>query len=158
LPPLRLALALTRSSTCETRVARVLRTRTTPERTNAPTTTSAIAIARRVRMLTTPPLGRGAGHSRSGRFGVRGAQRVAEPTHGADQLGVAVVEFATQVADVGLDGRRITDELVVPDVVEDLGPGDDAVAVEHQVAEQTELGGGERDLGVAAPDPAGILV
>src|SRR5687768_14455334 len=90
--------------------------------------------------------------------GFRGLQHVAESAHRADQLRIAVVQLAAQVTDIGLDGRRIAGELVVPNVIQDLRFRDDAVTVLHQIAQQTELGRGERYLGISSPDAQRVFV
>ncbi len=68
------------------------------------------------------------------------------------------IHLAAEVGDVGLDDARIAVEVVFPHVVEDLGLAEHPVGVEHQVAQQFELGGAELDSGVADEDFVGVLV
>ena len=57
-----------------------------------------------------------------------------------------------------LDDARLAAEVVVPDVVEDLGLGQDAVRVEHEVTQQLELGRRHLDDAAAAADLVGVVV
>src|SRR4029079_7381516 len=89
----------------------------------------------------------------------RQPQDVADAALGVDQRGEAIgVDLASQVGDVGLDDAGLTAEVVVPDVVEDLGLGQDPVRVEHEVAQQLELGRRHLDDAAAAPDLVGVVV
>src|SRR5699024_10822114 len=73
---------------------------------------------------------------------------------GVDQRGGVrcerAVDLAAQVGDVGLHDRTVTAPVVGPHVIQDLCLGQHPAGVEHQVAQQGELGGGEVDLGAAA--------
>src|SRR3712207_9346766 len=71
----------------------------------------------------------------------RVVQGVAEPANRADQLRIAVVELAAEVADIGLDGGRVTGESIIPKVLQNLVFGEDPAPVEHQVAEQPGIRG-----------------
>ena len=88
----------------------------------------------------------------------RRAQRVADAAHGLDQRRAVRVELLAQVADVGLEHARVAAEVVVPHVVEDLRAGQHAARVEHQVAQQPVLGGGQLDRLAAARDLVRVLV
>ena len=68
------------------------------------------------------------------------------------------LELLAQVADVGLQHPGVAAEVVVPDVVEDLRPGQDPPRVGHQVAEQPVLGVGQLDRRTVAEDLAGVVV
>src|ERR1700709_1651699 len=57
-----------------------------------------------------------------------------------DRLRAVRVELAPQVGDVGLHDAGVAVEVVLPDVVEDLRLRQDSVRVQHQVAQQLELG------------------
>src|SRR5207248_4226088 len=68
------------------------------------------------------------------------------------------VELLAQIAHVGLDDVRVAAEVVAPDVLEDLALREDAARVEHEVAQQAELGSGQLDPGVAAQHLVPLLV
>src|SRR5665811_1704965 len=86
------------------------------------------------------------------------SQDVADSAPRLDQRGLLDVDLASQVGDVGLDDARLTAEVVVPDMVEDLGLGQHPVGVEHEVAQQLELGRGNLDGAMAASYLVGVLV
>ncbi|CDJ99736.1 Transcriptional regulator (modular protein) [Microbacterium sp. C448] len=91
--------------------------------------------------------------------GLAGLQHVAEASLGLDErFGGVRVDLATQVRDVTLDDARVAVEVVLPDVVEDLSLRQHAVGVEHQVAQQLELGGAEVDRDLADLDVVRVLV
>src|SRR3954464_7292937 len=79
------------------------------------------------------------------RSGPRGPQRVAHAAGGVDERRAVLVELLAQVADVGLQDAGVAAEVVVPHLVEDLRAREHAARVEHQVAQQAVLGGGELD-------------
>jgi len=68
------------------------------------------------------------------------------------------VDLAPQVGDVGLHDGTVAAEVVVPHVVEDLRLGDDPAGVEHEVAQQRELGGRELERDAGARDLVRVLV
>src|SRR5256885_12544285 len=61
-------------------------------------------------------------------------------SHRLDQRWPGGVELFPEVADVRLDYVRAPAEVVVPDVLEDLRLRQDASRIEHEEAEQRELG------------------
>ena len=65
-----------------------------------------------------------------------------------------LVDLAAQATDVHLDDVRVAVEVVVPHAGEDLGLAQHLAGPAHEELEHVELAGGERDLDVAAPDPA----
>jgi hypothetical protein len=65
------------------------------------------------------------------------------------------VDPLAEVADVDLDDVGVALEGVVPDVLQDLGLGDDLAGLAHQVLQQGELPGGEGDLDLAPPAAVG---
>src|SRR2546429_3799121 len=71
------------------------------------------------------------------------AQRVAHPPHGVDEGWLEAVDLLAQVAHVGLDDVAVAPEVVAPDVVQDLGLGEDPAGGGQEEAQQVELGGGE---------------
>jgi hypothetical protein len=72
-----------------------------------------------------------------------------------DQLArVGVVQPPPEVADVDVDHVGLVRELVVPAVLGDHRPSEDAAGVAHQVFEDAELLVGEGDLPLGAPDAA----
>ncbi len=85
-------------------------------------------------------------------------ERVPDEPHRLDQRRPERVELLPQVADVGLDDVRVAAEVVVPHVVEDLALRQHAARVQHQEAEQLELGARQLDRLVAAPHLARLLV
>src|SRR3954452_7245078 len=150
-PPATLSSSL---STRSIRLARVSPTTSTPASTSATGISTASASRSRLRRLI-------AGTRRGvaiGLGGFVGAQDVAEPADRAEQPRLRVLQLASQVADVRLDDVVLAVEVVLPDVVEDLLLGQDALGVEEEVAEQAELGGGELDLVARAPDLVAVLV
>ena len=70
----------------------------------------------------------------------------------------ALVDLAAQIGDVELDDIGLAAEVVVPHPVQDLGLGQDAARVAHEVAQQLELRGGQVDRVLAAPHLVGVLV
>jgi len=66
--------------------------------------------------------------------------------------------LAAQVGDVGLHDRGVAVPVVLPDVIEDLGLGHDAPSIEHEVAQELELGGGQIHLDLGAVHLVGVLV
>ena len=105
---------------------------------------------RRAPRARAAPAARGATRHRS-----RGFEHVAGLPHRLDQRRAERVELLAQVADVGLDDVRVAAEVVVPDVLEDLRLREHAARVEHEVAEQRELGRRQRDRRLAAEAPRG---
>src|SRR5260221_10078539 len=88
----------------------------------------------------------------------RHAKDVADATKGVDQPRLTGVDLAAQVGDVRLDDAVVAAEVVAPDVVEDLPLGQHPAGVGHQVAQQLELGGRQRDPVAVAPDLVRLLV
>ena len=84
--------------------------------------------------------------------------RVADAAHRLDERRAQAVDLAPQVAHVGLDDVGVAAEVVVPHVVEDLVLGEHAAGVEHEVAQELELGGRELDVVAGAPHLVGVLV
>src|ERR1051326_5801737 len=82
------------------------------------------------------------------------AQAVADGALGVDQLRAVAGQLAPQVGYVGRHDRAGSAEVVVPHVVQQLGPGEDPAGVEHEVAQQAELGRRQLD---AAPGPADLV-
>lgn len=70
----------------------------------------------------------------------------------------ACVDFLAEVGDVELYDIGLAAKVVVPDVVEDLGLGDDPLGVFHEVAQEVELGCGELDVLACSGDFAGVDV
>jgi len=68
------------------------------------------------------------------------------------------VELAPQVADVRLDDVRVAAEVVPPHILEDLSLREDALRVEHEEAQQIELGRGELQSRLAARNLVSRLV
>ena len=75
-----------------------------------------------------------------------------------DQRRPELLELLAQIAHVGLDDVAVAAEVVVPDVVEDLRLGQHVARVEHEVAQQVELGRGQVDRVAAAPHLVRALV
>jgi hypothetical protein len=70
----------------------------------------------------------------------------------------AAGQLAPHVGDIGGHDRAGPAEVVVPDVGEQLRPGQHPAGVEHQVAQQPELGRGEFDQVTGAADLVAVLV
>src|ERR1700733_15274418 len=73
------------------------------------------------------------------------AEAVADGPLGVDQIRPVPGQLAPQVRDVGRHHRGRPAEVVVPHVIKQLVSGQDPPGVEHQVAQQPELGGGQLD-------------
>src|SRR5688572_7775493 len=68
------------------------------------------------------------------------AQRVPDQADGVDERRAEAVELLAQVADVGLDHVVAAVVVVLPHVIEDLRLGQHPSGVEHEVAQEVELG------------------
>ena len=90
------------------------------------------------------------------RISLRGfTQLVPGAAHRMDEGRVEVlVDLASQTADVHIDDVGLRVEVIVPDVLEQHRPGDDLVAVAHQVFEQAEFARLQVDLLAGAADRA----
>src|SRR4051794_11360987 len=80
------------------------------------------------------------------------AQYGPDAAQGVDQARLPVVDLAPQVRDVRLHDVVVAAEVVLPYMVQDLRLGEHPVGVEHEVAQQLELGRRELDP-VARPVP-----
>ena len=78
--------------------------------------------------------------------------------HGVDHRRPVRIDLLAQVGDVELDHVRLAAEVVVPDPIEDLGLAEHPPRVAHQVAQQLELGGRQRDLDPAPGDFVAVFV
>src|SRR5438309_3986967 len=83
---------------------------------------------------------------------------VADEADRMDERWSEAVQFLAQVRHECLHHVVIPVEVVVPHMIEDLGLGKHPAGVEHEVAEQVELGGGEVDLDPVAAHFMGLLV
>src|SRR6476469_654527 len=83
---------------------------------------------------------------------------IPRPSHGVDQRLAAGVDLRAQVGDVELDDVGLAAEVVVPHPVEDLGLGQHALGVAHEVAQQLELRRRQADLLAAAHHLVAVLV
>src|ERR1039457_2397905 len=90
--------------------------------------------------------------------GARQAQAVADGALGADQLRSVAGQLAPQVGDVGRHDRAGSAEVIVPYVVKERGAGEHPAGVEHEVAQQPELGRRQLDQAPTAADLVGFLV
>src|ERR1035437_7770192 len=88
----------------------------------------------------------------------RNPQDVAHAADRMDQPRLAAVALAPQVADARLNDVPITAEAVIPDVVEDLRFAENASGVDHQVAQELELGRRQGDDHTAPPHFVAVLV
>src|SRR5439155_4677321 len=82
----------------------------------------------------------------------RAANRVQQPRLAAR------LELAPQVGDEDLDGVRLRERVVAPDLVEQALARDDDPLVAHEVLEQLELALGQLDVALAAADLVGVRV
>src|SRR4051794_16446230 len=82
----------------------------------------------------------------------RAADRVQQP-----RLATGL-ELATHVGDEDLDGVRLRERVVAPDLVEHALARDDDALVAHQVLQQLELALGELDVAIATADLVGVGV
>jgi hypothetical protein len=60
-------------------------------------------------------------------------------------VALVFVDFAAEVGDVDIDEIGICGVVVTPEVIEDLGPGDDTALVAHEELEEAEFLGAEFD-------------
>src|SRR4051794_13891546 len=88
--------------------------------------------------------------ARSDNSSPRDPQAVADAAYRVDQGGLDTVELLAEVGDVRLHHIGVAAEVVLPDVVEDLRLGEHPVGVEHQVAQELELGGRQLHQGAVA--------
>src|SRR3546814_10352711 len=102
------------SSTCRSRLSSVVRVRKTSTTTRETAMTPTASSTRCRRDTSALP------------------HRVADPPDGVDQLGLDVIDLASEVADVGLHHPAVAVEVVVPDVVEDLGLRQHPALVDQQ--------------------------
>jgi hypothetical protein len=86
------------------------------------------------------------------------AQHVPEAPDGVDQGGFDAVHLLAQVGDVVLDHPAAPAEVVLPDVVQDLALGQDPLPVDHEEAQQLELGRRQLDGAPAPAHPHHVLV
>src|SRR5690606_29048458 len=73
-------------------------------------------------------------------------------THGMDHGFCINIDLLAQVGDIQLDDVGLAIKVVVPYVIQDLRLGNHAAGVVHQVAEQIEFGGGQRNLAACPGD------
>src|SRR5581483_6702649 len=93
--------------------------------------------------------------SRGGCGASRLAQRVTDAPDRVDQARLpACLGLLAQVADVDVQRVRAVADVVAPDAVEDDRAGQNLLRVAQEELEQRELGAGELQLAVAAPDLA----
>src|SRR5271165_6877791 len=72
-------------------------------------------------------------------------------THSADQRRVEIpVDLGPEPGDVHVDDIRLGIEMIVPDMLEQHGPGDDLAGVLHQVFEKAKFARLQDDLFAAA--------
>src|SRR6478736_3614117 len=118
------------SSTPSTRLCRITTTRMIPPTTRASASTKHAAAAVRTRMP----------RRRLRRLAAIGVEAVAGPAHRLDGGTIErFVDLLAQVPDVDLDDVEVTDERVVPDVLDDLGLRHDVAGAPHEELEQREL-------------------
>src|SRR5205085_10123978 len=88
------------------------------------------------------------------RMGSRSStQDVPRAADGVQEPGLAArLELAPKVGHEDLDGVRLRERVVAPDLVEQPLARDDDALVAHQVLEQLELALGQLDLALAAAD------
>src|ERR1700734_2614862 len=86
------------------------------------------------------------------------AQAETDRALGVDQVRPVTGQFAPQVGHIGRHDRAGAAEVVVPHVAEDLGAGEHTTRVEHEVAQQPELGRRQLDEAPATADLVAVLV
>src|SRR5215471_19316274 len=80
-------------------------------------------------------------------------ERVTDTSDCVNQPWLALrLQLSAQVRDVHLQGIGAGPEIVAPDLLEDPGARQDHTRVAHQEFEEPELGPGELQLALAAPD------
>ena len=82
-----------------------------------------------------------------GTFLVIVSKDVSNASLGVNELAASAFDgqLATQVGNVGFDDCDLAIPVVFPDVIEDLHLGNDTSLIDHEVAQQLELGGGQID-------------
>src|SRR5262249_8061535 len=83
---------------------------------------------------------------------------VTDVAYGADQLLVLGAELGPQAPDVYVDGPRAAEEVVAPDLLQQLRPGEHPARVLRKVLEQLELLVGEVERAAAQAGRVGRLV
>src|SRR4029450_8482907 len=83
---------------------------------------------------------------------VRRQQLVAAPADGGDHRLVLGAELGAEAADVHVDGAGAAEEVVAPDLLEELGPGRDPARAGGQEPQQLELLVGEVEWPAPEPD------
>src|SRR2546423_6850000 len=91
-------------------------------------------------------------------LGMGKPQHVPDVAHRVDQRRIEPVDLLAQIGDVGLDDIVAPCEAVLPDVVQDLRLGQYPAGVQHQVAQQTELGGRQVQTLAGPPGFVRVLV
>src|SRR5699024_4313460 len=90
------------------------------------------------------------------------AKHVSHPAFGVDEPGGVgsgrSINLAVQVGDVRCHDRAVPTPVILPDVVEDLRLGKYPTGIEHEVAQQGELGGGELDELTPTANLVGVVI
>ena len=86
------------------------------------------------------------------------AEHVADSANGVDQVRLGGVDLLAEVADVGLEHTGVAAEVVAPDVVEELGSGQDSSRIREEVAKQPVLGCRQVDELTGSPHFVSIVV
>src|SRR6478735_456249 len=94
----------------------------------------------------------------SGSDGIGGKPVAGAPHRVEDRRGEAVLEFATQTADMDVDDVRARIEVIIPDLLEHHRPRDDLSGMAGEEFEQVEFARAERDVAAGAGDVAGEQV
>src|SRR6195952_1941329 len=125
-------------------------------RTSWPTPVSAVVTDARMGSESSTTRTRAGRSTVVPRSGVS-AQDVPDPAHRVDEARLALgLGLAPQVADVDLEGVAGGREVVAPHLLEDLRAREHPARVRQQQLQQRELGAGEADRPLAAPDVAGV--
>src|SRR5581483_9614860 len=71
-----------------------------------------------------------------------GGETIAEPAHGLDDIDG---KFLAQPPDEHFDGVRVAIEILLVEMLDELGAGDDAVPVQHEIGEHAVFVAGQLD-------------
>src|ERR1700758_2895433 len=83
---------------------------------------------------------------------------VSDVAHGADQRLVFAAELGAQSPDVNVNGPRATEEVVAPNLLQQLSPGEHPARVLGKVLQQLEFLIGQVERTATEPSGVGALV
>src|SRR5699024_3849345 len=91
-------------------------------------------------------------------LGAWGTQDIAHTAHGVDQRRISGINLAAQVGNIRLHDVAVATEVIVPNIVQNLGLGQHNFFVLHQKAQQVELRWGEINDLAALGHLMGVII